>query len=159
MANKKAAPPTRRSNLPEIGLALVAVLLVAGFFFLRPRADQTNPVHYETVPAESAPAAAGATSEPVSSPAHQPSSPGTTSEASTWPADLPPLPTGNYDLARPVSEVRADYLFAAEHPEVEKYVPCYCGCKNMGHRNNEECFVAERNAKGQVVRWEPHAFG
>src|SRR5262249_55794704 len=41
---------------------------------------------------------------------------------------LPALP---YDPmpARPPDVVRAAYLFAAEHPEITGYVPCYCGCE------------------------------
>jgi len=68
---------------------------------------------------------------------------------------LPPLP---YDPtpARPPDVVRAAYLFAAEHPEITAYVPCYCGCENMGHRGNDECFVKARNEQGDVIEWEPH---
>src|SRR5262249_8175940 len=68
---------------------------------------------------------------------------------------LPPLP---YDPApaRPPEVARAAYVFAAEHPEVAAYVPCYCGCENMGHRGNDECFVKARNDKGDVTEWEPH---
>ena len=50
----------------------------------------------------------------------------------------------------------AVYKFAAEHPEVLSYVPCYCGCEQSGHRGNEDCFVAARNGKGDVTEWEPH---
>jgi hypothetical protein len=52
--------------------------------------------------------------------------------------------------------VRAAYKFAAEHPEVLSYVPCYCGCEHSGHRGNEDCFVTARDAKGDVTQWEPH---
>jgi hypothetical protein len=52
--------------------------------------------------------------------------------------------------------VRAAYLFAAEHPEILSYVPCFCGCERGGHSGNEDCFVAARNEKGDVTAWEPH---
>lgn len=70
-------------------------------------------------------------------------------------AQLPPLP---YDPmpARPPEVVRAAYLFAAEHPEITGYVPCYCGCENMGHHGNDDCFVKARDANGDVIEWEPH---
>ena len=48
------------------------------------------------------------------------------------------------------------YTFAAEHPEVLSYVPCYCGCERGGHRGNEDCFVTARDANGDVIEWEPH---
>src|SRR6478672_2814260 len=53
--------------------------------------------------------------------------------------------------ARPPDVVRAAYLFAAEHPEILGYVPCYCGCERSGHRGNDDCFVATRDANGDVT--------
>jgi hypothetical protein len=69
---------------------------------------------------------------------------------------LPSLPFDPMPPARPMEVVRAVYTFAAEHPEVLSYVPCYCGCERSGHRGNEDCFVAARNAAGDVTEWEPH---
>jgi len=37
--------------------------------------------------------------------------------------------------------IKEAYMFAVEHPEVLESVPCYCGCKNSGHRHNRDCFV------------------
>jgi hypothetical protein len=71
-------------------------------------------------------------------------------------ANLPPLPFQAYAPPRPPEVVRAAYLFAAEHPEVLSYVPCFCGCERSGHKGNDDCFVARRNAAGDVVEWEPH---
>jgi hypothetical protein len=70
--------------------------------------------------------------------------------------NLPPLPFDSGPPARPAEVVRAVYKFAAEHPEVLSYVPCYCGCEREGHIGNESCFVAARNAKGDVTQWDPH---
>jgi hypothetical protein len=69
---------------------------------------------------------------------------------------LPPLPFGPAPPARPPDVVRAVYKFAAEHPEVLGYVPCYCGCERSGHRGNDDCFVTSRAANGDVRSWEPH---
>jgi hypothetical protein len=69
---------------------------------------------------------------------------------------LPPLPFGPSPPARPPDVVRAVYKFAAEHPEVLGYVPCYCGCERSGHRGNDDCFVTSRAANGDVRSWEPH---
>jgi Protein of unknown function with PCYCGC motif len=72
-------------------------------------------------------------------------------------AVLPPLPFGPRDpLPRPTRVVAAVFQFAAEHPEVLTYVPCFCGCEHLGHHGNEDCFVKTRNANGDVVAWEPH---
>ena len=71
-------------------------------------------------------------------------------------ANLPPLPFNPEPPARSPEVVRAAYRFAAEHPEVLSYVPCYCGCEHAGHRGSEDCFVTARDANGDVTDWEPH---
>jgi hypothetical protein len=71
-------------------------------------------------------------------------------------ANLPPLPFQAYAPPRPPDVVRAAYVFAAEHPEILSYVPCFCGCERSGHKGNEDCFVARRDEAGDVVEWEPH---
>lgn len=71
---------------------------------------------------------------------------------------LPPLPFVPYPPPRPIDVVRSVYEFAARHPEVLRYVPCYCGCENNGHVANDDCFVASRDAEGRVS-WDDHGFG
>jgi hypothetical protein len=70
--------------------------------------------------------------------------------------NLPPLPFQAYAPPRPMETVKAVYRFAAEHPEVLSYVPCFCGCERTGHKGNDDCFVKARNAQGDVTEWEPH---
>ena len=67
---------------------------------------------------------------------------------------LPPMPL-NGALARPREIVAAVYEFAARHPEVLQYVPCYCGCEQLGHNGNHDCFVRSRDANGRV-QWNDH---
>ena len=72
-------------------------------------------------------------------------------------ANLPPLPFGPKDpLPRPTQVVAQVFRFAAEHPEILAYVPCFCGCDHMGHKGNDDCFVKTRAANGDVLAWEPH---
>ena len=71
-------------------------------------------------------------------------------------AALPLLPDNLGFSPRPADYVRTVYAFAARHSDVLRYVPCFCGCERMGHRTNDECFIARRSATGQVVEWEPH---
>ena len=72
-------------------------------------------------------------------------------------ASYPPLPFGPRDpLPRPTQVVAQVFQFAAEHPEVLSYVPCFCGCDHMGHKGNDDCFVKQRAVNGDVVAWEPH---
>lgn len=73
--------------------------------------------------------------------------------------DLPLLPTGVVMAVRPVAVVRATYEFAARHPEVMKFVPCFCGCERGGHQDNHDCFIAQRGPDNRVTQWETHAIG
>ncbi|HEX5068915.1 MAG TPA: PCYCGC motif-containing (lipo)protein [Vicinamibacterales bacterium] len=74
-------------------------------------------------------------------------------------ADLPLLPMGVDRAVRPLAVMQTSYKFAAEHPEVMKYVPCFCGCGRMGHKDNHDCFVTARNSANKVIGWETHALG
>ena len=59
---------------------------------------------------------------------------------------FPPIPFQGYQPPRSREVITAAYQFAAEHPEVLSYVPCFCGCENAGHGGNHDCFVSSRNA-------------
>jgi hypothetical protein len=71
----------------------------------------------------------------------------------------PPLPNVGFAPVRPMDVVRATYDFAAQHPEILSYVPCYCGCGSQGHKANDMCFVARRDRNGNVLEWDTHGFG
>jgi Protein of unknown function with PCYCGC motif len=69
--------------------------------------------------------------------------------------ELPPLPVSGFAPARPPEVVRAVYTFAARHPEVLHYVPCFCGCERSGHKGNDDCFIQSRETNGRPT-WEEH---
>jgi hypothetical protein len=71
-------------------------------------------------------------------------------------ANLPPIPFPAYAPPRPPDVVTAAFHFAAEHPEIASYVPCFCGCQQAGHKGNHDCFVRSRAANGDVIEWEEH---
>lgn len=71
-------------------------------------------------------------------------------------SSLPPIPFAAYAPPRPPDVVTAAFHFAAEHPEITSYVPCFCGCQQGGHKGNHDCFVKSRDANGDVTEWEPH---
>lgn len=71
-------------------------------------------------------------------------------------AAYPPVPFRGYAPPRPPEVVTAAFQFAAEHPEVLSYVPCFCGCQQGGHKGNHDCFVRSRAANGDVIEWEEH---
>jgi hypothetical protein len=70
--------------------------------------------------------------------------------------DMPLLELGGYAPPRPMDILKDAHIFAADHPEVASYVPCYCGCGSMGHKNNADCFVEARDKEGKVTSWVPH---
>lgn len=72
--------------------------------------------------------------------------------------ELPPLPVPGFPPARPMQIVHEVYEFAARHPEVLHYVPCFCGCERDGHGGNHDCFVRSRDSQGRVT-WDAHGYG
>jgi len=48
-------------------------------------------------------------------------------------------------------KVEAVYRYAAEHGELLQYIPCVCGCGEIGHRHNADCYVAERLSGGAIT--------
>jgi hypothetical protein len=130
--------PTRRSGA-LIAAVLIAVAALALGLYMR----QSGPA------VEHATAAAAA--QPPVTPAPLPA------DLKPHPQkNLPPLQFPGYATPRSPEVVRAAYTFAAEHPEVLSYVPCFCGCERSGHRGNEDCFVRERAVNGDVIAWEDH---
>jgi hypothetical protein len=53
------------------------------------------------------------------------------------------------------------YVFAARHPEVLQYMPCYCGCERETppHRSNYDCFVNSIDRTGPTPRVDPDPMG
>lgn len=70
--------------------------------------------------------------------------------------NLPPLNIPTYKLPRTPDQIRVIYKFAAEHPEVLGYMPCFCSCEQLGHTSNDECFVKTRAKNGDVTAWQDH---
>ena len=139
-AGAGAPPPSQpRSPTPLFAIGIVVVLAIVGLFAY----TRSGPA---VQPEQTAQAATPAVVDP---PVYAKLGPHPQ-------ATLPPLPFQAYAPPRPMETVRAVYKFAAEHPEVLSYVPCFCGCERGGHRGNHDCFVAKRNAEGKVTAWEPH---
>jgi uncharacterized protein with PCYCGC motif len=148
-------PAQSKSGPNPLLLAVIAVAVVgiAVFAFWRPgnspAASSPNAANSQST---DAPKAKGAEPTPDIIAA-------TEAEAAIGPhqqADLPPIPFRGYAPPRPVEVVTAAFQFAAEHPEVAAYVPCFCGCQQMGHKGNADCFVRSRAQNGDVLEWEEH---
>jgi hypothetical protein len=140
-----------KTSLAVAGIGLAALAIGAVTVMQR---DRIQP----DAPAEAAAA-------PVASPQPPDSAPVEGRPADPLPAvvlgphpqkDYPPLNLPAYPLARSPEVITATYRFAAEHPEVLSYIPCFCGCERSGHRDNEDCFVQKRGANGDVTEWTEH---
>jgi Protein of unknown function with PCYCGC motif len=150
------APPTTTRKPLSLIVASVAVLGlgIAALVFMQSEGEQPAP----PVQAASAPSASSAPAAPATSAASQ--------APATLPPDAyikphtqkeyPPLQMPGYPLGRSPEVITAAYKFAAEHPEVLTFVPCFCGCERGGHKGNEDCFVKTRADNGDVVEWEEH---
>ena len=66
-------------------------------------------------------------------------------------------------MARVGPEIQEAYVFAAKHPEVLQYMPCYCGCEQEQppHQSNVDCFVDQIDRSGERPRVtiDPMGFG
>src|SRR4030095_10970814 len=80
----------------------------------------------------------------------QPGKPSTAAKRVT----APPLPAMGFAPVRPMETIRAPYDFAAQRQEFLKLVPCYCGGGSEAHWSNESCFIARRDARGNVLEWD-----
>lgn len=58
-------------------------------------------------------------------------------------------------------EIVEAYVFAAKHPEVLEYMPCYCGCEHprTAHKSNYDCFVDIIDRTGDLPRVFPDPMG
>jgi hypothetical protein len=65
------------------------------------------------------------------------------------------------EFAEVPPEIVETYVFAARHPEVLQYMPCYCGCERDSppHRSNYDCFVNAIDRTGSVPRVDPDPMG
>ena len=52
-------------------------------------------------------------------------------------------------------ETAALYRFAVEHAETLRFMPCTCGCGDLGHTSNRSCYVKAETA--ERVTFTSHA--
>lgn len=54
--------------------------------------------------------------------------------------------------------VQEAYQFNVANPEIMKDIPCYCGCGNIGHTSNYDCYVSQVDSQGNIS-FDNHALG
>ena len=141
VTGKQAAPSRALSPIALVGI--VIVIAAVGTLIFWPGSSSE--------PAKADSASAAPVSDAISARAAQKAAIGPHTQAS-----YPPIPFQAYPPPRSQEVVTAAYKFAAEHPEISSYVPCFCGCERAGHEGNTDCFVKRRDANGDVVEWEEH---
>ena len=55
-------------------------------------------------------------------------------------------------------KVQEAYRYAAANGKALQYIPCFCGCQNVGHRSNEDCYITERHPDGRIT-FNSHSAG
>lgn len=54
--------------------------------------------------------------------------------------------------------VQEAYQFNVANPDIMEDIPCYCGCGNVGHKSNYDCYVSEVDSDGDIT-FDNHALG
>ncbi len=55
------------------------------------------------------------------------------------------------EFARELPDVGRVYRFATDRAADLGYIPCFCGCKNIGHRSNRDCYIKSLNRDGTIT--------
>jgi hypothetical protein len=54
--------------------------------------------------------------------------------------------------------VQEAYQFNTANPDIMDDIPCYCGCGDIGHTSNYDCYVSSVDDKGKIT-YDNHALG
>lgn len=69
-----------------------------------------------------------------------------------------PLDQMPMDVQSAPVTVQEAYQFASINPDIMKNIPCYCGCGDIGHTSNYDCYVSDVDANGEIT-FDNHALG
>ena len=73
-----------------------------------------------------------------------------------WDDSWPALPMATVAGALTDALAREVYALAGTHADVLEHIPCYCGCRDQGHKSNMHCYIRRRSPDGRVVEWDGH---
>jgi len=71
---------------------------------------------------------------------------------------MSPLDQMPMDVQSAPVAVQEAYQFNAANPDIMKNIPCYCGCGNIGHTSNYDCYVSDVDAQSNIT-FDNHALG
>lgn len=69
-----------------------------------------------------------------------------------------PLDQMPMDVQSAPVAVQEAYQFNTANPDIMQDIPCYCGCGDIGHTSNYDCYVADVDASGKIT-FDNHALG
>ncbi len=81
-----------------------------------------------------------------------------TSNSSDLHLNMMPLDQMPADVQAAPIAVQETYQFASINPDIMKDIPCYCGCGDIGHTSNYDCYVSKVDGKG-TISFDNHALG
>ncbi|MFN8386350.1 MAG: PCYCGC motif-containing (lipo)protein [Anaerolineales bacterium] len=71
---------------------------------------------------------------------------------------MAPMDQMPMDVQSAPAAVREAYQFNAANPDIMQNIPCYCGCGDIGHTSNYDCYVSDVDASGKII-FDNHALG
>ena len=81
-----------------------------------------------------------------------------TSSSSEVHLAMSPLDQMPMDVQSAPVAVQEAYQFNVANPDIMQDIPCYCGCGNIGHTSNYDCYVSDVDASGKIT-FDNHALG
>ena len=69
-----------------------------------------------------------------------------------------PLDQMPMDVQSAPVAVQEAYQFNTANPNIMQDIPCYCGCGDIGHTSNYDCYVSDLDANGNIT-FDNHALG
>ncbi|HRJ59135.1 MAG TPA: PCYCGC motif-containing (lipo)protein [Anaerolineales bacterium] len=69
-----------------------------------------------------------------------------------------PLDQMPMDVQSAPVAVQEAYQFNTANPNIMQDIPCYCGCGDIGHTSNYDCYVSDVDANGNIT-FDNHALG
>ena len=71
---------------------------------------------------------------------------------------MSPLDQMPMDVQSAPVAVQEAYQFNVANPDIMQDIPCYCGCGDIGHTYNYDCYVSDVDASGKTT-FDNHALG
>ena len=69
-----------------------------------------------------------------------------------------PLDQMPMDVQSAPVAVQEAYQFNTANPDIMQDIPCYCGCGDIGHTSNYDCYVSNIDDKNNIT-FDNHALG